>query len=220
MLISHRKKFIFIKTSKTAGTSVEAFFEKYCFPEGEWQLSHSRDQYLGETGLVGGRGTGLHDILHSHMPAQSIKKLVSDEQWQTYFKFTVIRNPFDRLVSRFFFEMKNQGTDTSKLTQAEIRRKFDALVRKQHYPIFGQISINNTLVTDFNIRYEYLHHDLVTVCDKLNLPFIETELPNFKSGIRDKAFSLKDLYSSSLIAFVEEKYAVEIEQFQYERPII
>jgi hypothetical protein len=29
MLVSHRKKFIFVKTGKTAGTSVEVFFEKY-----------------------------------------------------------------------------------------------------------------------------------------------------------------------------------------------
>ena len=30
MLISHRKKFIFTKTKKTAGTSVESVFETYC----------------------------------------------------------------------------------------------------------------------------------------------------------------------------------------------
>lgn len=35
MLISHRKRFIFTKTAKTAGTSVESYFEQYCMPEGE-----------------------------------------------------------------------------------------------------------------------------------------------------------------------------------------
>jgi hypothetical protein len=30
MLVSHLKKFIFTKTKKTAGTSVESVFEPYC----------------------------------------------------------------------------------------------------------------------------------------------------------------------------------------------
>lgn len=33
MLVSHRKKFIFAKTKKTASTSVESVFETYCIHE-------------------------------------------------------------------------------------------------------------------------------------------------------------------------------------------
>ncbi len=218
MLVSHRKKFIFIKTSKTAGTSVEAFFEKHCFPKGEWQLSHSRDQYIGETGLVGGREKGKHDILHSHMPAKGIKELVSDEQWASYFKFSIVRNPFDRLVSRFFFNMKNQGVYVSQLTLPELKKAFDALVRKQHYPILGALSLNNEIVTDFTIRYENLHDDLKLVCEKLGVTYSETELPSFKSGIRDNRVTLQDLYTTELIAYVEAQYKTEIKTFGYQFP--
>jgi hypothetical protein len=48
MLISHRKRFIFFKTSKTAGTSVESFFEKFCYAEGEWKFSHAREETISE----------------------------------------------------------------------------------------------------------------------------------------------------------------------------
>jgi len=43
MLVSHRKKFIYTKTAKTAGTSVESYFEPFCLPEGDWKLEHTRD---------------------------------------------------------------------------------------------------------------------------------------------------------------------------------
>ena len=56
MLVSHRYKFIFTKTVKTAGTSIESYFEKYCMPEGEWKESHNREEYVSETGIIGYRG--------------------------------------------------------------------------------------------------------------------------------------------------------------------
>ena len=33
MIISHKHKFIFIKTRKTAGTSIELFLSRFCGPE-------------------------------------------------------------------------------------------------------------------------------------------------------------------------------------------
>lgn len=218
VLISHRKQFVFIKTSKTAGTSVESFFEKYCFPEGEWHQSHSRDQYIGDSGLVGGRGDGKHDIIHSHMPAKGIKKLLTDEQWESYLKFTIIRNPFDRLVSRFFFEMKNKSIDVSVLTLTELRRYFDVLVKKQNYPIVGQISLNNSIAVDFLIRFEQLQSDLQKVCGKLAIECDITELPTYKADIRDKKISLHDIYTKDLVRYVEEEYAEELDLFGYEFP--
>jgi hypothetical protein len=52
MLISHRYRFICTKTVKTAGTSVENFFEEFCMPEGEWTESHGRDEYESPTGII------------------------------------------------------------------------------------------------------------------------------------------------------------------------
>ena len=53
MLISHRKQFIFTKTVKTAGTSVESYFEQFCKPDGEWQESHAHEEYVSKSGIIG-----------------------------------------------------------------------------------------------------------------------------------------------------------------------
>jgi len=44
MLVSHLKKFIFIKSMKTASTSVEVYFERYCVADQNWVPQHHRDQ--------------------------------------------------------------------------------------------------------------------------------------------------------------------------------
>jgi len=106
MLISHRKQFIFFKTEKTAGTSVEVYFEKYCFPQGNYEYEEPRDEYINEeTGIIGPRG-GDGRKFNSHMPASEVKKIVPMSIWNSYYKFTIIRNPFDKIVSYFYHLLK------------------------------------------------------------------------------------------------------------------
>ncbi|MEJ2058516.1 MAG: sulfotransferase family 2 domain-containing protein [Desulfofustis sp.] len=102
MLISHRKKFIFTKTSKTAGTSVESFFEQYCMPKNQWSESHAREECVSEAGIIGCRGNDIsRSKWYNHMPAKEIREIIGKDIWNSYFKFTVVRNPFDKLISGF-----------------------------------------------------------------------------------------------------------------------
>ena len=110
MLISHKKKFIFTKTVKTAGTSIESYFEPYCMPEGEWTESHARNEYVSDTGIIGYRGENRKgSTWYNHMPAVVIRDLLGSEKWDEYFKFTVMRNPFDKLISGFHMYERNKA---------------------------------------------------------------------------------------------------------------
>ena len=113
MLISHRKQFIYTKTAKTAGTSVEVYFEKYCMPEGAWEFSHSHDEYVSAEGIIGYRGKhSWGKKWRNHMSALKIKNNIGNSIWDKYYKFCVIRNPFDKLVSGFYMQekrIKNYG---------------------------------------------------------------------------------------------------------------
>src|ERR1044071_3613051 len=108
MLVSHRKRFIYTKTGKTAGTSVEVYFEPWCVPAGAgWGAEGERAEEVSEAGIIGFRGgpkfRGPNVKWWNHMPAAEIKGYLGDEIWNSYFKFCVVRNPFDQMVSAFHF---------------------------------------------------------------------------------------------------------------------
>jgi hypothetical protein len=80
MLVSHEKKFIYIKTIKTAGTSVEMALQPCCMPKGgvvtEWT-----DCSETKTGIVGARGPNAHSQLWwNHMPASVISTVIKHFQ--------------------------------------------------------------------------------------------------------------------------------------------
>ena len=78
MLISHRYRFIYTKTAKTAGTSVESFFERFCMPEGTWRQLHERNQHVSPEGIIGCRRAEIPPgtTWWNHMPAAEVKELI------------------------------------------------------------------------------------------------------------------------------------------------
>jgi len=217
LLVSHRKNFIFVKTQKTAGTSVESVFEKYCMKDGLWLQTHDRDQVISEYGMIGGRGQGAkYDKLYSHLTAEQIKELVSEEIWHSYFKFSVIRNPFDRLISRYFFSKKKENPKYFEdMDEQGVIKEFRSFIKQRKYPIADHLKINGQLALDFLIRYETLNSDIEHVANHLGVEFKSTDLPTFKSEYRISSFTPDMLYDELSIAYVNDTYAEEIETFGY-----
>lgn len=224
MLVSHRKKFIFIKTLKTAGTSIESFFEKYCFPDGDWTPSHWRDEYISTSGIVGyrvgGRGTKVPgDVtFSSHMAASEVKACLPKDVWENYFKFTVVRNPFDKLVSAFYhFEKARKPEKYAGRKESDVTlfREWVAgggsVIDRNIYMIDGSVAV------DYFIRYESLADGIAGVCSHLNIKDFEiSELPKFKSEFRDRRLGLIDMYDCKTKDIVRQKYKFEIDFFGYE----
>lgn len=240
MLVSHRKKFIYTKTAKTAGTSVESYFEKYCMPEGEWAEEHSREMHVSDAGIIGFRGAQRPPgtRFFNHMPAEKIKAKLGDEVWGSYFKFCVIRDPFDKAVSAFYHFKKARedgGKDSRGLT---LKQRVKKLLRPE--PEFNNVSeefehwlkgggmvldrdkymIGDEFCIDEVIRFEALEDGLRMVCERIGVEFEPDRLPQFKKGIRDDKVGLEEIYTPKAIAVIEKLYSYEIERFGYEAPKI
>lgn len=223
MLVSHRKKFIYTKTVKTAGTSVEVLFEPYCMHEGEWRFSHARDEYASQAGIIGCRGDKLIKVWFHHMPASKIMDLVGRDIWQSYFKFCVIRNPFDKLVSAFHHfkarglisleEFPNVTADEEqfKLWISENDGARSVLDRDKYV-------IDNKICCDYFIRYEELEAGIKHVCDSIGIEFHLAKLMKLKSQFRPQNRSLKNYYDSYTKNIVQEVFNFELNEFQYELP--
>lgn len=124
MIISHRHRFIFIKTRKTASTSIEAVLARHCGPDDVLTplvpavpghaAQNDRGRWLParETldALAHGDGGGLRATLgqwrdgrrfYKHIPARLVRARLPASVWRGYFKFCVERDPVDRSLSHF-----------------------------------------------------------------------------------------------------------------------
>jgi len=212
MLVSHRKKFIYTKTAKTAGTSVESYFERYCMPKNQWSFQHAREEYISKEGIIGFRGRRNKfntPTYYNHMPAVDIKKQLGDQIWETYFKFCVIRDPFDKLVSAYYFSERDSDGSI---------KSFRKWLKTTQFNDRSVYLINGEVCMDYFIRYEHLHNDIKHVCAVLDIPFEPFKIPHLKTGFRNKKIQLYEFYDRKSIKLVKNLYKFELKYFGYSAP--
>src|SRR4051812_8912952 len=110
MILSHEKKFIFIHIYKVAGTSIRRLLDKYNdkkfsdFPVTDnikfWFARHYRP---------------LSGYSLEHVRAKEIQEMISPGQFEEYFKFSFVRNPWDWQVSLYHFMLQDKTHRQHKL---------------------------------------------------------------------------------------------------------
>lgn len=226
MLISHRHKFIYTKTIKTGGTSVESFFERFCMANNEWTMYRERDEYVSASGIIGYRGANppQNCMWWNHMPAALIRQRIGEEIWSSYFKFCVVRNPYDKAVSAFyFFHKSGKPANNDRLVREndldKERTEFENWLKSAGPPIDRDLySIDGIFCLDDVVRYEALSIDIERICVRLGLPYNPAWLPSLKAGIRPKNAKVESLYTEHSKKIVEHAYAFELKYFNYSFP--
>lgn len=240
MIVSHSRRFIFIKTVKTAGTSLEIALSRHCGPGDIITPIHDRDEAkrreLGGTApqnfriplREAGRGqlarflaTGrTQPRFEEHSPAWIIRDLVGRETWEGYFKFTVARHPFDRCVSRYFwsraYDLENRVGNWENFPD------FDQFLRYRA----GQINENWALYTeqdrvmaDFVARYENLEADLAVISSRIGLDHNihgEMRAIRTKEGHRPRGAGDAPVPTDAQKELIRRLCAAEMAHFGYE----
>lgn len=225
MIISHTHKFIFIKSWKTAGTSLEAAISNYC----------SGDDIVTPLGDYGfnrdGKGAWVHrgmnaGAFHQHDDALTIKRQIPATVWANYFKFSIARNPWDRMISLFYWEYRRTpppliqkrfyhhlGLPFDELRHA--RELFSEFVKTGDWETNDRFYvIDDQLCVDFVIRHESLMEGLTEVCNTIGIPAIA--LPQLKAGMREKAHHYSEYYNETSKAFVAERHKNDIRLLGYQ----
>ena len=199
-MISHKHKFIFVHIPKTGGRSIEKLLRKSSedleFDDG-WNQDLSAWQ--------------------QHLSIQSI--LNNRPSCKNYFKFSVVRNPWDRLVSCYFYFERHGifGNFKDFLNESGLYLnnfpKFNGqLGCMEHRSLmFDFLSCNQKINMDFTGRFENLQEDFNVVCDKIGIP--QQELPHAN---KSKHKHYTEYYNDETRQIVAEKYAKDIEYFGYE----
>ena len=206
-MISHKHKCIFIHIPRCGGTSME--------------VSMVGDNWF------------IIDPTTKHLIASTAKK-VYEPYWDDYFKFSFVRNPWDRMVSMtkfssfFGVHIKNGNIDISDYLKNFPQIEIDPRSKSQgetFNPIKNSVFLNILdLELDFVGRFETLQQDFDIVCDKIGIP--QQQLPHVlsredHSDNRSPQSSKTDhkhyteYYDDETREIVAEKYARDIEYFGY-----
>ena len=113
-IVSHRRKFIFIRPRKVAGTSLQVSLSRWLgeddivsFSDYSKVRAFNRRTDDDDFGAVRVRRTdrgGEEAPYADHDLPEAIREKVGETVWASYFKFTVARNPWDLLVSMLYFK--------------------------------------------------------------------------------------------------------------------
>ena len=223
MIVSHTHKYIFLKSLKTAGTSVEAALSGHC---GAQDMVTTLEDYWFNRDE---RGQWVHSSMNAegffqHDSAVEVRRKVGPEIWRNYFKFSIARNPWDRVVSLFSWEARNKpelkpvrklrhklGTPFDEF--AESARLFRNFVSGEWSTNDHIYLIDDQLCVDYVIRYESLADGLAEVCRHVGIPNVE--VPRLKSGLRPQDRPYTDYYDARTRDAVAARHRRDIELFGY-----
>ncbi len=226
MIISHKNRFIFIKTEKTAGTSIEIALSKYCGPEDIITPITPEDEAKRKN--LGYRGAQNYKIpfakyskidfckaiqqrsrlaFFNHAGASFIKRYLDKDIWDSYYKFCFERNPWDKVVSWYYWRYKKEPrppiSDFVQSTEANIIKGFELY------------TISSEIVVDKVFLFENLSQAMEEISAKLGLDEIPS-LPKAKSGFRKDKRSYREILSEKDREKIQKVYAREIAYFNYE----
>lgn len=178
MIASFTNDFIFIKTQKTGGTSVEIVLSSWC--SGKDICTPISEEE--ERAPFGGRAMNYKSWLgkqrfYNHMPASEVKELLSGF-WDRAYKFTIERDPFEKVVSRAWFALSRRNGPAS-----EIGKEIDAVIRSRMYINYPLYSIGGALAVDEVISYDNLWPRIGELAKRFGKA-IPPKLPQAKAGIR------------------------------------
>jgi DNA-binding cell septation regulator SpoVG len=188
VIISHRHRFIFMKTRKTAGTSLEIALSAHCGPEDVITPIVPEDEATrAELGFPGPQncripldrfpfGQGQHTPRQvaamvrrrkapqyfNHIPAAQVRRAIGRDVWDSYFKFTIERNPFDKAVSGYWYY-------TKKKDQRPKLEDFLLGLPPKTMSDWHIYSIGQEIAVDFVARQERLVHDLDLLSARLGI---------------------------------------------------
>jgi hypothetical protein len=227
MILSHKYKFIFIKTAKTAGTSIEVFLSKHCgaqdivtpiAPPVEGHQPRNYEGFINPIPEILERPGKVFSILrhsitnrdkfYNHMPAREVRNRVPADVWNSYFKFCVERNPWDKVLSHYHMHAAREGGSLS----------LDEYLARGRFPInyFRYTDRSGTkVIVDRVLRYENLLPELGEVFSKLNVPFDGTLGVAAKSEYRIDRRPYQEIFNDEQRKIVEQAFAKEIELHGY-----
>lgn len=229
MIISHKHKFIFLRTKKTASTSLEIYLSQFCGKEDvitqddieaetmkkklgqrsrNYQLPLIEYNFSDWKILVRSLSTkNIRHKFYNHMSADELKKIISPKIWRNYFIFCFERNPYEKAVSAYNYHIKTHSLDQSQYTFNEFLQNHNYYRNYHRYSIAGEIVINV-------FQYDKINEEIDRLLKNLGIQNAP-KIPRAKSH-NSKRKHYSSYYNDDLKKIVQDNCFQEIDQFGYE----
>jgi hypothetical protein len=161
---------------------------------------------------------GLHNIflasLYLLFP-QKIRNNVGERQFNSYFKFGFVRNPWDRVVSLYRRQEGLQMQDKMTFDEFVEWIKYSSSTCIHPVPHVNQldwfVDPHGNVLVDFIGKFETLQNDWVKIAAKLGLPQNLPHRNKNQKAIR----KYTEYYSETTKKIIADKFRVDIEYFGY-----
>ena len=184
MIYLSKYNILFVKTKKVGGTSFEIALSKFASNTDIITPISPQDEVLrknlGFQGPVNfitqDRDSGLTDLgikgdFFNHMKSIDIKNNLGSDVFNKCFKITIHRNPYDFLISKYFFDTRNKNWLNRPSFKKWLAENLETV--NENYQIAPK---TGNAAVDFSLCYECLQDDL------LKIPFLpDTFLDTFNS---------------------------------------
>lgn len=199
-MISIKKNFIFVHIPKTAGNSLQNILRDYSEDKIVCKASHQDglERFEIESEVY---GTTKHSTLADY------KRQMEKNHFERAFKFTCVRNPWDRMIS-FYFSPHRGVTQWDRNAFIKFIHTVPSTLSYLSLP---DVEMENTLDSfNYVIKFEHLEQGFKEVCQYIGIPF--KELP-----VRNKApkSHYSDYYDNELIEMVGSLFKDEVVFFNY-----
>lgn len=210
-MISLQKNFLFVHIPKTGGNSLSSALLRWSEDELAVEAWH---QDGAERFEIRNRcyGTIKHSTLAEYRAA------LPGNLYDGLFKFAVMRNPWERLISLYFSPHRVVTLQVSEWSRANFLALLGsgerAVQTLRHFITFTPPPPAGTALDselDFLLRYENLKGDFAQLCDRLSLPRVA--LPRYNASDR-KPYT--HYYDEELREIVGQRFAEEIAFGGYE----
>jgi hypothetical protein len=205
MIISHKYKFIFFALPKTGTHSIRFALRPHLGENDEEHVAlfHNSKFDIQE----------FETRNNGHFSVKEILPHLSEEVWNTYYKFTFVRNPWDRFVSAVVFKNKQLQNRTEFVSPF-----IDKFIHKPNFidnifykPQYDYLTDNNgKQCMDFIGKTENMEADYHKICNHLGIPIEKIDVRNSTSR---KGY--QDILSPESKIKIEEIYKNDVEHFSY-----